>query len=244
MRVKIFLLTVFIGHFVCASEWSIESGVKKNSLIELYSSEGCSSCPPADKWLASLKGHPRLWKDFVPVEFHVDYWNRLGWIDTFSHQNFTRRQRQYANQWGERTVYTPAFVLNGSSWKLGEQKIPSEKSKDVGVLKAKKIKSGTFHVQFQPKKKGNGFKLNGALLGNGLATEVSAGENNGKILRHEFVALNFVSVPFKKTAQGYEAEISLSQVSKSQAKPKSHSVVFWVSRGFDLTPIQVVGGDL
>jgi len=57
---------------------------QQTTLLELYTSEGCSSCPPADQWLSTLKNNPRLWKEIIPVAFHVDYWNDLGWKDEFS----------------------------------------------------------------------------------------------------------------------------------------------------------------
>ena len=67
-----------------AAETRFESGPQQISLVELYTSEGCSSCPPAEAWLSRLKEEPGLWKNFVPIAFHVDYWDRLGWRDRFS----------------------------------------------------------------------------------------------------------------------------------------------------------------
>src|SRR6187401_2558536 len=83
------VLALLAGTFAVASYaapppvQSITSGSARASLLELYTSEGCSSCPPAEAWLSSLKDEPRLWRDFVPMAFHVDYWDRLGWRDPF-----------------------------------------------------------------------------------------------------------------------------------------------------------------
>src|SRR5258705_5915226 len=77
-----------------------ESEATQTSLIELYTSEGCSSCPPAEEWLGQLGKHPRLWRDFVPVAFHVDYWDGLGWPDRFARKQFTERQYAYSKSWG------------------------------------------------------------------------------------------------------------------------------------------------
>src|SRR5204863_6523688 len=86
-------------------------------LLELYTSEGCDSCPPADQWLATLTaagiGRERL----VPLAFHVDYWNDLGWIDRFSRRDFTARQRAFVRRTGAATAYTPEFVLNGREYR-------------------------------------------------------------------------------------------------------------------------------
>ena len=96
-----------------ASEARFGSGPQQTALIELYTSEGCSSCPPAEAWLSRLKDNPGLWKQFVPIAFHVDYWDRLGWRDRFSSQRWTERQRRYASLWESESVYTPAVVVNG-----------------------------------------------------------------------------------------------------------------------------------
>src|ERR1043166_1377606 len=87
----------FIGNVVSAvaGELSFQSSEQRTPLIELYTSEGCSSCPPAEAWLSKLKTEAGLWKDFVPVAFHVDYWDHLGWRDRFASAVFTERQRAY-----------------------------------------------------------------------------------------------------------------------------------------------------
>jgi len=101
----------------CAAEPSrFTSEPARVSLIELYTSEGCSSCPPAERWLGGLRSDPGLWKTFVPVAFHVDYWNRLGWPDRFSNRDFTQRQYAYAEGWSGGSVYTPCFVRDGAEW--------------------------------------------------------------------------------------------------------------------------------
>ena len=79
------------------------SGAQQVAILELYTSEGCSSCPPAESWLNNLKASPDLWKHFVPVAFHVDYWNSLGWTDRWSSPEFSERQRDYAKLWRAKT---------------------------------------------------------------------------------------------------------------------------------------------
>src|ERR1700758_1185011 len=90
-------------------ETIFESGVVQTTLIELFTSEGCSSCPRAEKWLSGLKSNPDLWKRTIPVAFHVDYWDHLGWRDRFSKLEFTERQQYYAAAWRNDSVYTPGF---------------------------------------------------------------------------------------------------------------------------------------
>ena len=102
-----------------------------SSLIELYSSEGCSSCPPAEEWLNHLKGDAGLWKSVFPVAFHVDYWDGLGWPDRFARAEYTQRQRDYAARLRQDSVYTPEFVLNGLEWRPS-QGIPDRGPVEVG----------------------------------------------------------------------------------------------------------------
>src|ERR1044071_2524185 len=123
--------------WVFASEpKTFESGETQNSLVELFTSEGCSSCPPAEKWLSTLKSSQDLWKKTVPVAFHVDYWDHLGWRDRFAKPEFTSRQQRYAAEWGGDSVYTPGFVVNGKEWRswFGGNALPIASTK-VGVLR-------------------------------------------------------------------------------------------------------------
>src|SRR6059058_108688 len=116
---------------------TFESGDTQNSLIELFTSEGCSSCPPAEKWLSALKSSSDLWKKAVPVAFHVDYWDHLGWRDRFAKPEFTSRQRRYAAAWGGDSVYTPGFVVNGREWRdwFGNRALWRERPATAGNLR-------------------------------------------------------------------------------------------------------------
>ncbi|MBI3555015.1 MAG: DUF1223 domain-containing protein [Deltaproteobacteria bacterium] len=221
-----------------------ESSTTQTNLLELFSSEGCSSCPPADAWIANLREHPGLWKSFVPIEFHVDYWNRLGWTDRFSKDAFTGRQQQYAREWGNGNVYTPGFVLNGTEWRAsgGDTRYANPNSTNVGVLVANQTAPSKFYVTFRPGLPGKNWKVYGALLGNGLTSEVRSGENNGKTLHHEFVVLSLANQLMDKAASEYTAVVELKTPRTDKAK--SYSVAFWVTNENEQKPVQVVGGDL
>ena len=86
-------------------------------VVELYTSQGCSSCPPADRLLASLAAH----EDIIALALHVDYWDYLGWADGFADPEFSNRQRRYARVWGERSVYTPQMVVQGANYMVGSR---------------------------------------------------------------------------------------------------------------------------
>ena len=79
-------------------------------VVELYTSQGCSSCPPADEFLAMMASDPRI----LPLALHVDYWDYIGWEDKFAHPKFTDRQRAYAKAVGSRTIYTPQLIIGGA----------------------------------------------------------------------------------------------------------------------------------
>src|SRR5271165_2157908 len=108
------LSAMFVATVIAQSApLTFQSIGKQTALIELYTSEGCSSCPPAETWMSRLKESSGLWKDFVPLAFHVDYWDYLGWRDPWGKRVFSDRQQAYAQSWRSDSVYTPGFVLNG-----------------------------------------------------------------------------------------------------------------------------------
>ena len=112
-RLSFLLMAAFATATAQGADLVVESKPTRTHLLELFTSEGCSSCPPAEAWLSNLKNEPRLWQDFVPLAFHVDYWDHLGWRDLFASKLWTERQADYSARWKAETVYTPAFVLMG-----------------------------------------------------------------------------------------------------------------------------------
>ena len=109
---------------------TFRSTTEQTALLELYTSEGCSSCPPAEAWLSGLKESPGLWKSFVPLAFHVDYWDYLGWRDPWAARLYSDRQRAYAGRWHSESIYTPGFVLDGKEWRgwPGRKDVPKAPS--------------------------------------------------------------------------------------------------------------------
>jgi len=115
---KILLPIIFLmNSTLLANEIIFQSQEKQTILIELYTSEGCSSCPPAESWLQQFKDNPLLWKEFIPMAFHVDYWDDLGWKDPFSQKQWTERQQRYQKQGNISQVYTPGFIISGQEWR-------------------------------------------------------------------------------------------------------------------------------
>jgi len=217
----------------------LESSEERIDLVELFTSEGCSSCPPAEAWLGSLRDDSGLWKKFVPVAFHVNYWDYLGWRDPFASEQFTRRQRTYAAEWNSTTVYTPGFVLNGKEWQRTNP-LPTPTGEKAGRLMANISEGGTLDVSFLPSNKIVGLLIvEVAFLGQGISTNVKHGENAGKNLQHDFLALAMVQGELVQSASGlFESRLELP---KTTLAPVS-AVAAWVRSPESLTPIQAVGG--
>jgi hypothetical protein len=216
-----------------------ESPNTQNSLIELFTSEGCSSCPPAEKWLSALKSNPNLWKKIVPVAFHVDYWDRLGWRDRFAKPEFTSKQQRYAATWGGDSVYTPGFVVNGKEWRgwFGSNPIPASSTR-VGVLRVSLGGDGKLTATFVPATtQPRALALNVALLGNDLESDVKRGENSGRKLRHDFVVLDLFQTGMVNGSNRWNGSVSLPMRSGTD---KPSAVAAWITENG--TPIQATGG--
>jgi len=218
---------------------TFESGETQASLIELFTSEGCSSCPPAEKWLSALKSNPDLWKRTVPVAFHVDYWDRLGWRDRFAKPEFTSRQQRYAAEWGGDSVYTPGFVVNGREWRdwFSGTALPAS-SKKVGSLHVTLSDDARVSATFIAGSTQPGpLALNVALLGNDLESDVKRGENSGRKLRHDFVVLGFANVDMMPEANRWTGSVALP---KQSGDDKPRALAAWVTENGK--PIQATGG--
>lgn len=235
-------LTTFIITGATAQPFRFQSDAKQVSLVELYTSEGCSSCPPAEDWLNRLKDSPGLWKSFVPVAFHVDYWNSLGWKDHLSSPEFSERQRDYAQLWHADNIYTPCFILNGSEWHgwLAHREA-SASGGDVGVLEVKSTGTNRWSATFVPVNPAAGnFEIHAALLAGGQDTDVKAGENRGRNLHHEFAALDLVSIGMT-TSHGVAHGKFILDTSR-YALEKTLGLAVWITRPGELTPLQATGG--
>src|SRR5580658_5179349 len=166
-----------------AAPLHFQSSERQVALVELYTSEGCSSCPPAESWLSRLKERPGLWSDFVPVAFHVDYWDYLGWRDKWASKQYSDRQRDYARTWGGGNIYTPEFVLNGKEWHTGFElrDAPRASGTKSGILTVTSEDTNHWQVNFIPTEAGTtGFEVNAVLLICGAGSDVRAGENSGR----------------------------------------------------------------
>ncbi len=240
LKNSIALLVLAISHISTALAVEFSSSSQQATLLELYTSEGCSSCPAADHWLSQLKQDKQLWQQIVPVAFHVDYWNFLGWKDRFSQPAYSQRQRSYKQHGYLNVVYTPGFVKNGREWRGWFDKQPlRHNNNDVGILRAN-IDSKSKHVSFTPTTPAQGpLLLNVALLGFDLSSDIVNGENRGKRLEHDFVVLEFRQYQQNANQQGHHWQLEKNLLATST---EASGIALWLTRPNDLTPIQATGG--
>jgi hypothetical protein len=169
------------------------------AVVELYTSEGCDSCPPADRWLSALT-HGADASGVVALAFHVDYWDRLGWRDRFGSAAFTARQHEQSQRQHEAFVYTPQILLQGGdfpAWRVAGQPaaaiaaINAKPARAMIELAATPVdRSATavdVRVRVPQARDRTHASIAVALVQDGLASEVKAGENAGKRLAHDHV---------------------------------------------------------
>lgn len=200
------LLNWNVGVIAGTPDCSASSGPMRTSLLELFTSEGCSSCPPADRWLSGLREKTGTQPGLVPLAFHVDYWDRLGWVDRFARPAYSARQYWIAGVRGARTVYTPQFVLDGQDWRPARNGYPKTRNDEAAAelhLKLHPIERERLEVRGEARLRGpaDGAQVFLALYENNLTSRIEAGENAGKLLRHDYVVRELIG-PLRFPASG------------------------------------------
>jgi hypothetical protein len=222
----------------CQQNLQAESGNKTVSIAELYTSEGCDSCPPTDKWFSTIS----LKKTgVVPLAFHVDYWDYIGWKDRFGKPGFADRQRTLVGLQGSRTVYTPQVMFNGkdargntsdarfdSSVRDLAAKKPAANISLRGQLAADSI-DVTVGVNLADESSRKDAALYIALSENNLISRVTAGENKGVSLKHDHVVRE-LSGPFQLSpaVNGSTAEIKRAMSIPKEWKREDMNLVAFV----------------
>ena len=243
MKKQIFLVALMMGAVVQAAPVVFQSSERQTALLEVYTSEACSSCPPAESWLSKLKSEPGLWRECVPVAFHVDYWNNLGWTDGLSSEQYSERQRGYARAWSSQEIYTPEFILNGKEWHdwLGFRGAPASSGVRNGILTARSEDGKHWQANFSPPATGGtDYEVTAALLVSGIGSDVRAGENAGRHLNHDFAALSLVTRPLTSVTNGFAGSFVIDRSPKNIKGQLALAV--WVTRAGDLEPLQATGG--
>ena len=192
-------LLLVAGIAGCQTDTSTKLAQKgsKPIVIELFTSQGCSSCPPAEELLTQMSDNDT---NLLLLSFHVDYWNRLGWIDTFSNKIFSDRQYNYANAFGLRSVYTPQAVVGGRFETVGSNRhnLTNIINKGVSYQNIIAQTEATFVnnkltvtiKSITP----NNCNLMALLVKNEAATKINGGENEGLLLNHKNIVMDIKQV--------------------------------------------------
>lgn len=172
-----------------ASACIANSGGDRPHLVELYTSEGCSSCPPAERWLSALREKP----GWAGLEYHVDYWDTKDWHDPWADTRFAKRQKVLAQQDRRGIVYTPQVAVDGRLWKDFPKGTPPRPIEtDAPALKLSVTRAAPrLKISIETVSGKGNERLFVALTEDGLANAVDGGENRGKTLRHDHVVRAF-----------------------------------------------------
>jgi len=214
-----------------------DSGERQVTLIELFTSQGCSSCPPAEAWLGELKQNPLLWKTVIPVAFHVDYWDYLGWKDRFASPAYSARQARYRREGHVASVYTPGFVVNGKEWRGWFRKKSLPQDSDTPGRLTVDLQNNQVTARFQPS---GGLReslnLNLAILTTGINAKIGGGENHGRTLPQDFSVINHQTLSSGNGTWSAGLQVP-------EAAPGTRlALAAWVSRTGDQKPLQATGG--
>ncbi len=197
MQKKLLILLTSVFYITLYAQQNNESAI----VLELFTSQGCSSCPPADELLDEIREQYQNQNVFV-LSYHVDYWNRLGWKDPFSKESYSDYQREYAQQFNSRSIYTPQLVVNGNEHFTGSNRYKADtalkryaRSKVSNTIGINDIKKESENISLNYNVKGSKFnKVTFALVVSERVTKVSRGENRNRALRNTNIVANRIVI--------------------------------------------------
>ena len=204
LSVVLLLLSSAIG---CAPDVAAkdEPGI---AVVELFTSQGCSSCPPADKLLEEIAASAEKSKlDIYCLSFHVDYWNKLGWTDPFSDAGYTNRQREYSQELNLRSIYTPQMIVNGTKQFVGSDRAIAKQAIATALAEKPTVtieleataKVKTIAVAYKLSNAPQGAILNVAWTQAEATSNPNRGENNGRKLHNINIVRDFQTVNLDNT---------------------------------------------
>lgn len=212
----------------CSLQSGVTSGATVTPVIELYTSEGCSSCPPADKWLSTLKGQAAA-KGAVVQAFHVGYWDYIGWVDRFATPAHTARQKQIA-QWNRQNgIYTPQAVLGGKDWRdwCGSgANLPASTAPAQARIALKQLGADQFEATVTPAPGAPAsWSAYWTITEHGHSSRVKAGENSGEFLQHDFVVRQFTPAGDYKTDANAPQKLTFRSIAPTPGHARQVNLV-------------------
>jgi hypothetical protein len=217
---------------LAADRCKVDSRATVTPVIELYTSEGCSSCPPADRWVSSLKGAAGEGAAVVQA-FHVGYWDSLGWVDRFASPAYTTRQRQVAAWNGQSGIYTPQVVRNGADWHDFAHALAAS-APPRAAISLSRTGDDSVAATVSPVDLATPWSAYWTVTENGHSSKVKAGENAGEFLQHDFVVRQYVPAG---TYRG-RSELTLHTIPSTPGHPRQVNLVVFDPR--DGKPLQAV----
>jgi len=195
MKRLLLIMSLMASPTFAAETITISSNGQQTAVLELYTSEGCSSCPSADRWLAALVEVPNDELDVLALAFHVDYWDYLGWKDRFGSPRYTSRQRQFGSNNNQRTIYTPEFFVDGKEARGTRKvldKIRSANNQQAQIQLKLSISKSSDALQIElqsvtPAAVDKPLQHRYFVYENQLMSDVTRGENSGERLFHQQV---------------------------------------------------------
>ena len=230
---SLFLAAAMASAVASAADCTVRSGATTNTLVELYTSEGCSSCPPAEKWLSQFARTPK--PGVVPIAYHVHYWDYIGWKDIYADPRNTERQQAFAQVTGARAVYTPQVVVAGRDFRLWSSDLAFDAT--VKTAQSRKPKAT---IEITPRRAADGtieghtsvsfaeamtspLTLVVAVTQDGVTSKPNAGENKGETLAQNFVVRDVAEFRGQSAIQG-----DFRFAPKANWHPERMSVVAYV----------------
>ncbi|MDI5950326.1 DUF1223 domain-containing protein [Flavobacterium sp. LB2P84] len=211
---SVLLLLALTFSIIAFGQSSTNKATKNGfAVLELFTSEGCSSCPPADDLMGKIQNEYKD-KPVYVLSYHVDYWDDLGWKDVFSNADYTKRQYEYAKWLKKEPIYTPQLIINGKSDYIGSKETPVRGgitkvlSKPALVnlkLSIQREKSGVV-VHYKVSGNSKSTRLVLALVQKSVKSNVKRGENEGKLLSHYQIVRNLI---FQKLAVGEKGTLNV-----------------------------------
>jgi hypothetical protein len=225
------LLQLVLVPVSAAQLCTAQSGPTRAAVIELYTSEGCSSCPPADQWLSTLKTSQAA-SGTVIQAFHVGYWDYIGWVDRFASPAHTTRQRKLASLNQLNSIYTPQAVRDGRDWPDWHRAAPSSvaatKEPATVNIVLREVAENQFEAVVTTVQAGTGtWSAYWSVTEHGHSSKVKSGENAGELLRHDYVVRQYTQAGDYPLAANTPQKLTWRSIAATPGHPRQINLVVY-----------------
>jgi hypothetical protein len=225
------LLQLVFSSAFAAELCTAQSGPKQATVVELYTSEGCSSCPPADQWLSTLKASQAA-NGTVIQAFHVGYWDYIGWVDRFASPAYTTRQRKIASLNRLTSIYTPQAVRDGRDWpdwnRAAASSLAAAKDAAPVNIVLKEVAENQFEAVVTAVQAGAGtWSAYWSVTEHGHSSKVKSGENAGELLRHDYVVRQYTQAGDYPLVANTPQKLTWRSIAATPGHPRQINLVVY-----------------